>query len=166
MSLFSWDYRRTTPADEWFRMAHAYIDASELTFASMVSGALPATYHHAKAGAFLFDQSLEHFLKAGLVLAGDKVTRTHHLPALFGRFQKLYQGSVFYWTGSIQYATNEIKSQPGSQFLRYPADASGQEWSGNTHFDLDIWHGEIKLFRADYRRLEPEMRSRFPKPAT
>ncbi len=29
MSLHSWDYESRTPADDWFRMASAFVDASE-----------------------------------------------------------------------------------------------------------------------------------------
>jgi len=161
MSLYSWDYKRSTPADEWFRMAHAYIEASDVLFANLGDGGLSATFHHAKAAAFLFEQSLEHFLKGSLLVAGDRITRTHDLGSLYARFRKLFPGKSFSWTGRIDEVAAPIPTQPGSEFLRYPADASGAEWSGNAHFELAIWHPQVRAFREDYLRLEPLIRARF-----
>lgn len=161
MSLYSWDYERTTSADEWFRMAHAYIEASDVLFAEMRDGRITGTFHHAKAAAFLFDQSLEHFLKASLIVAGDQITRTHDLGLLHARFLKLYPGKVFAWTGRIAEAAASVPNQPGSEFLRYPTDASGSEWVGHAHFDLELWHDQVRAFREDYSRLEPVIRTRY-----
>ena len=142
-------------------MAHAYIEASDVLFGEMAAGRVNGTFHHAKAAAFLFDQSLEHFLKASLVVAGDRVTRTHDLGHLYARFKKLFPGKAFFWNGRIDEMTADAPNQPGAEFLRYPTDASGAEWLGHTHFDLDLWHNQVKAFRNDFRRLEPVVRARF-----
>lgn len=160
MSLYSWDYEANHPADEWFRTAHAYADASVTLFEDIAAGRLARTFHHSKVGAAAFEHGLELFLKGALVLAGERPGRTHNLKGTLGRFRNLYPGSQFDFTGRIDEAARDAPGQPPGQFLRYPAGPDGIPWPGNTHFDLDLWIEQTTLFRDDYRRLEPLLRKR------
>jgi len=160
MSLFSWDYHPEHSADDWFRMAHAYADAAVALFEQLSAGKLPPTYHHAKVAAEAFEHGLELFLKAALLLAGDRVARSHRLEGLVGRYRTLYPGKPYAFTGSVDEAARDLETRPSGQFLRYPEDPKGTPWPGNVHFDLAIWTEQVKLFRDDYRRLEPRLRAR------
>jgi HEPN domain-containing protein len=160
--MYSWDYEHTAPADEWFRMAHAFVEASDRLFTDMKDGRIAGTFHHGKAAAFLFDQSLEHFLKASLIVAGDGITRSHDLGSLYSRFRKRFPGKAFAWTGRIAEMAKSFPTQPANEFLRYPTDSSGVEWKGNTHCDLDVWCVQVKAFGEDFSRLEPRIRARYP----
>jgi HEPN domain-containing protein len=158
MSLYSWDYEADHPADEWLWMAHAYADVSVALFEGMEAGSLPMQFHHAKVAAAAFDQGLELFLKGALVLAGDDPPVSHRLAAVLDRFRKAFPGVEFGFTGKIDEAVRTLPTQPVGQFLRYPVNTKGEPWPGHSHFDLGIWLGEARAFRADYRRLEPLLR--------
>jgi hypothetical protein len=159
VSLFSWDYESDHPADEWFRLAHAYADASVALFESIEASQLPQTFHHAKVAAAMFDQGLELFLKAALVLAGEQPVATHKMAALLGRVRSRYPSEACSFTGNVDEAVQALPTQPVGQFLRYPVDRNGAPWPGHSHFDLAIWLPEARLLRDDYRRLEPLLRA-------
>jgi hypothetical protein len=53
--------------------------------------------------------------------------------------------------------------RPYPQFSRYPVDSTGEPWTGGSvHFDLGIWLEELSQFKADYNRLWPLLKSRYP----
>jgi hypothetical protein len=155
VSLYSWDYEPKHAADEWFWMAHAYADASVALFEGMVASRLTPTFHHAKVAAAAFDHGLELFLKACLVRAGERPARTHSMATILQRFRARYPGDTYAFSGRIDEAVRDLAIQPAGQFLRYPVDRKGVPWPGHSHFDLELWLGQVRAFRDDYRRLEP-----------
>jgi len=105
--------------------------------------------------AAAFDHGLELFLKASLVQAGERPAPTHSMAALLARFRSLYPGNAYSFSGKVDEAVRDIPAQPVGQFLRYPVDRQGAPWPGHSHFDLDVWLGQARQLRDDYRRLEP-----------
>lgn len=154
MLVNSWDCKGNVPADEWFNMAHAYIEASELLFREMKTGRFSKTFCHGKTAIFLFEQSLEHFLKAGIICAGKQPRRTHNLTTLWESFQKLYPRKDYEWSGRIDEAIQTIPEQPPLEFSRYPNNRSGKDWLGNWSLDPDLWHEQVTAFRSDYNKLQ------------
>jgi hypothetical protein len=160
VSLYSWEYSDETGADELFRHARASVACSVALFAQLAAGALPQTFHHAKAAAFLFELSLEQFLKASLALAGNRPPASHDLQPLYNRYRKLYPGKRFAFDGRVDDAVRKEPARPADQFLRYPTDRAGQTWEGNQHFSLEFWRVQVSTFERDYARLEPLLRAR------
>lgn len=158
--LFSWDYSPDCTVDEYFKLAHAFAESSVLLFEGMSAGRAPATFHHAKAAATLFEHGLELFLKAALGLVGHPIPRTHKMEQMLGTYRKRYPDKAYAFTGTIDDAVRDSAARPAGQFLRYPEDRNGVPWPGHVHFDLGIWLGETRRFRDDYRRLEPLLRER------
>ena len=66
---------RSPTADEWFRMAHAYADASVTLLESMATSQFPQMYHHAEVAATALVHGFELFLKGALVQAGETASR-------------------------------------------------------------------------------------------
>jgi HEPN domain-containing protein len=160
MLLFPWVYATKHSADEWFRMAHAYGDAAVALFEDISAARIPQTYHHAMVAAAAFEHALELFLKSALVLAGKRPKNTHNLETMLARYRTAYPGQAYAFEGRIDDAARRQEARPFAQFLRYPESGDGAPWPGSVHFDLDVWMEQARLFRDDYRRLEPLLREK------
>src|SRR4051812_7912236 len=79
----------------FFRLASAYADSSHHVFQSIVDGSLAQTFSHAQSGHFLFDHSIELFLKGSILKAGKQIDNTHHLDQLYNFYRKLYPKKTF-----------------------------------------------------------------------
>jgi hypothetical protein len=162
MSLFSWDYQDLPEADQWFLMARAYLDCSVKLFCQIRDGSLKQSYYHAGVGAFLFEHSVELFLKAAIVQAGKKVQAHHEIGMHYNQFKNLYPGNKYEFEGRINDVARSDSKRPHSEFHRYPTDNSGMLWQVNSHFDLEIWSEQLSLFAKDFDRLEPLIKERYP----
>jgi len=162
MQLFSWDYDDTSHPGRWFRLANAYLDSSVHVFKSITENLLNRDYYHAAVGGFLFDHSLELFLKAAILQARGTPQGHHELNVHYRQFQNLYPGRQFEFKGAILDATKSDPARPNSEFHRYPGSTPGTSWNANTHFDTEIWIRELELFRKDYARIEPLCKKRHP----
>jgi len=161
-SLYSRDYDDLDPASHWFALAKAYLDNSLYLFSGMREGSLNRSIYHAKAAAFLFEQSIELFLKAGIVQAGKEIPIHHDLEKLYQQFSNLYPGKRYEFRGSLQEAIHSDPNHPYPEFTRYPANRHGRLFNTPTHFSPDIWHEELCLFSQDYDRIEPLLKERYP----
>ena len=162
MSRYSWDYEGLGEAVHWFLMAKAYLDCSIHLFSEMMDKKLKSSFHHAKVATMLFEHSIELFLKAGIVQAGQEVGKSHNLQELYNQFRKLYPGKKHQFEGDIVSAVRQISITPYNVYTRYPTDNFGQLWPGNTHIDLVIWYKQLCLFVKDFERLEPLLKERYP----
>ena len=161
-SLFSWDYEEFSQSEIWFLMAKAYLDCSVNVFSEINNGTLTKSYYHAGVGAFLFEHSIELFLKASIVQAGKEVQGHHEIELHYKQFKNLYPGKKYEFNGRIEDIATIDENRPQSEFHRYPTDNSGMLWQVNTHFDLDIWLEQLKTFERDFDRLEPAIKDRYP----
>ena len=161
MPRYSWDYEDLTEAEHWFRMAHANLGASRHLLSEMIEERFEGKFHQAKVAVALFDHSVELFLKAAILQAAQTAGKTHGLQELYNRFRKLYPGKKFEFEGDINSAVRETPITPHNQYARYPTDVSGQPWLGHTHIDIVIWYREVCRFTADFRRLEPLLKTRY-----
>ncbi len=165
MSLFSADYKRLSAAEQWFTLATAYIDSSIKLFEAMREGSVHLDFPHAQVSAYLFIQSLELFLKAGIGISGNKVPGIHNNKQLYNQFKNLYPGKKYDFIGDIAGATIERPDCPESEFLRYPVDKSGAPWIPELDFvNFSTWCEQTRLFREDYHRLFPLLKARWTKP--
>jgi len=162
-NVFSWDLEDLSPSERFFHLAQAYIDSSRHLFRSLIDHSLvPATHSHAQAAAFLFQHSIELFLKGAIIQAGKKPANTHHLEQLHNEFKKLYQGRQFEFEGKIQEAVKTDPQLPIGEYCRYPSNNSGYLWPGNHHFNLEIWLEQVEFFKKDYERLIPLVKNHYP----
>ena len=161
-SLYLWDYENLAGADHWFRMARAYVDCSLHLFAGMEDGLLKRDIFHARAAAYLLEHSIELFLKAGILQAGEDVDPHHKLRRHYDRFRTLYPGETYSFQGRIEELVRETPRHPYLEFTRYPADRSGQLFGDPVHFSLPIWREQVQQFRDDFERLEPLLKQLYP----
>jgi hypothetical protein len=161
--VFSWDLEDLSPSERFFHLAQAYVDSSRHLFKSLIDHSLvPATYSHAQAAAFLFEHSIELFLKGAIIQAGKGPAKTHYLEQLHNEFKNLYQGKQFEFEGKIQEAVKTDPQRPIGEYCRYPLNNSGELWPGNRHFTLEIWLEQVELFQKDFERLIPLVMDRYP----
>jgi len=125
MNVFSWDLKKLSRAERFFHLAQGYLGCSRHLFESMLDKSLDTTFSHAQAAAFLFDHSLEIFLKGGIIQAGRTPTNSHYLGQHYNEFKKLYPGKEFDFEGSVNDVVRMDPSRPHSEYLRYPIDISG-----------------------------------------
>lgn len=147
--------------ERWFRLANAYLDSSLHVFRSIVSGGLARDYYHAAVGGFLFEHSLELFLKAAILQAGSTVQGDHDLQRHYQQFQNLYPGKRFAFEGAIQDAAETDAARPKRKFHRYPGPKPNEAWGVSTHFTTEIWIAELERFQKDYARLQPLCKERY-----
>ena len=159
----SWDYEHLAEPDHWFLIARAYLDCSHHLLAEMVRERLEDSFHHAKVAIASFEHAIELFLKGAIAQAGEPVPTHHRAPDLLMAYRRLYPGATFTFTGKIDEATSETAGTLRAQYARYPRDKHGQPWSGHTHIDLSIWYQELSPFKADFERLVPLLKSRYPR---
>ncbi|MDE2179750.1 MAG: hypothetical protein KGJ40_02735 [candidate division NC10 bacterium] len=159
---FSWDYQHLPEPPHWFLMARAYLDCSHHLFAEMIQGRLSSSFHHAKVAVGTFEHALELFLKGAIAQAHRPVQAHHRATDLLREYRRFYPGKEFEFTDKIDEAVSEQSSAPRNQYARYPVDPKGHPWEGNTHIDLSIWYQELRLFKADFERLEPLIKARYP----
>ncbi len=161
MDVFSWDLEDLSRPEKFFHLAQAYIDSSLYLFKGLAEKQLPVSYSHTQAAAFLFNHSLELFLKGAISQAGKDPKTTHNLESLHAEFKKLYPDKSFEFSGKIKEVVPNDPRRPHSEFDRYPIDNAGKPWPCNTHFTIEIWAEQIALFRDDYKRLVPLIKDRY-----
>jgi HEPN domain-containing protein len=162
--LYSWDLEDLTLAERFFDLAKAYLACSSHLFKSFLNEALtPINYSHSQVAAFLFEHSIELFLKGAIIQAGKKLTNTHYSEQLYNEFKNLYPGKKFTFKGKIEEATKDNPYRPNSEYARYPIDSSKNLWPGNSHIVLEIWLEQVELFERDFEELIPLIKERYPK---
>jgi HEPN domain-containing protein len=159
--VFSWDLKGLSPADRFFHLARAYLDCSGHLFRSLNDKSLKRTFSHAQSAAFLFEHSVELFLKGAIIQALKRVANTHDLEHLYNEFRNLYPGKKFNFTARIDEVVTKDQARPYAEYSRYPIDTSGKLWPGNSHFDFDIWLKQLELFKKEYERLIPLVKERY-----
>lgn len=159
---FSWDYEHLPEAAHWFLMARAYLDSSHHLLAEMIQGRLNSSFHHAKVAVGIFEHAIELFLKGAIVQARRRVQPHHYALDFLREYRRLYPGKEFEFIGKIDEAVSEKPSVPRNQYARYPGDSKGRPWEGYTHIDLSTWYQELRPFKADFERLEPLIKAKYP----
>ena len=161
MPVFSWDYEDLGEADQWFLLARAYFDSSYYLLAEMIKEKYDRNYHRALVAVFLFNHSIELFLKAGIVRAGKKIPPSHKLEQLYNQYKILYPGKKYEFEAEMLGVVSPHKNTPNNEFARYPMNHAGQPWPGYSHVDIAIWYDRLSVFRKDFDRLEPLMKERY-----
>lgn len=160
--VFSWNLRKLRRTERFFDLAQGYLDCSKHLFRSLEDEQLKKTFSHAQAAAFLFEHSLELFLKGAIIQARQSVTNTHILQQLYNEFRNLYPGKNFRFEGSIEEIVGRDASRPYPEYSRYPIDTSGNLWPENSHFEFEVWLEQLELFQKDYSNLIPLIKERYP----
>ena len=143
-------------------MAKAYLDCGVNVFSDISNDSLTKSYYHASVGAFLFEHSIELFLKAAIVQAGKQVQSHHEIERHYKHYKNLYPGKKYDFNGRIEDIATKDEERPKSEFHRYPTDNSGMLWQVNTHFNIDIWADQLTAFVEDFDRLESAIKDKYP----
>jgi len=163
LTRYSWEYEHFPEPDQWFLLARAYIDCSHHLLEEMIQERLNSSFHHAKVVVATFEQAIELFLKGALNQARRAVPNHHRLKDLLKEYQFLYPEKKYQFFGKIDEVVSENASTPHNQYARYPRDRKGRPWQGATNIDLSIWYRELRPFKADFDRLEPLIKARYPR---
>jgi hypothetical protein len=165
--VFSWELEPLSPSEHFLHLSGGYLESSIHLFEALADGSLSGTFSHARAAAFLFEHSVELFLKGAILRARGRVTSTHRLDDLHNEFRNLYPGKKFHFAGSIEDIVTPNSDRPYPQFSRYPVDSTGEPWRRcSVHLDLGTWLEELSQFKEDYNRLWPLLKSRYPSDAS
>lgn len=159
----SWDINEKPLSERYFILAQSYIECSFFIFESILSESLDNTYSNGQSGALLFGHSLELFLKGSIIHAKGRVDNTHSLEKLYNEFKKTFPGKIFEFDGEIDNFIKQDKSQPYNEFFRYPIDKDSNVWIGNFFYDFNVWTNQVNIFKNDYERLLPMIKSRYKK---
>lgn len=159
---YSWDYEHLPEPDHWFLMARAYLDCSYHLLEEMMRMRLDGSFHHSKVAVATFEHAIELFLKGAIAQAGESVPTHHRSTALLDIYRRLYPDLDFAFAGKIDDAASESSETPRAQYARYPQDKHGRPWSGHTHINLSIWRHELLPFKADFARLVPLFKAKYP----
>ena len=161
--IFSWDLEPLSRSERFLHLSEAYLESSLHLFEALENGSLRRTFSHALVADFLFEHSVELFLKGAVFRARGQITPTHKLDDLYNEFRNLYPGKKFHFLAKIQDIVTPDPDRPYSQFARYPVDSEGKPWGGgNVHFHLGLWLEQLRQFREDYERLRPLLESKYP----
>lgn len=152
--ITSWQLDNLSLPGRFFHLAQAYLECSHYLFESLIDKSMRATFSHVQVAGFLFEHSLELFLKGAITQAGSKRTNTHDLNQLYNEFKNLYPSKKFQFKGKIEEICEKDKQRPYSEFQKYPVDKSGNLWVPS-FYDLHLWKSQLAFFKGDYERLIP-----------
>jgi len=162
--VFSLDHHGLTRAERWFAGAVAYVQTAAFLFESMDMDTLTRDYFNARTAAYNFSQGVELFLKGAIASAGTHVDRTHGLEQLYRTYRNRFAAKVFAFTPEMEGFVTEDPSKPNVQFLRYPENDVGEEWDGNTHFDVTLWRYETERFAEQLSSLIDNVKQKTASP--
>lgn len=149
----SWELDGLSKADRFFNLALAYLECSHFLFKSIIDRSIKTTFSHAQSAGFLFEHSLELFLKGVITEAGRKPKNTHDLSKLYQEFKKLFPGDKSSFKGKIEEVCTKDAQRPYSEYNRYPIDRSGKLWSKPSFYDPNLWASQLNLFIEDYKSI-------------
>lgn len=151
--VLEWDSKCSKP-DHYFLMAKAFLDCSRHLFKEMKESKFDASYHRAKAAAFLLIHALELFFKGSIIQATAPLQTHHKLNDLYNQFKNLYPSKDFSFSSQVYDIIKQDHNLPASEYTRYPANKKEKLWLKSDYFDISLWSKQADLLADDFQRLE------------
>lgn len=147
------DIESNSPAEHFVNHALAYLESAVFLLENIEKKTFSDSFYHAQVTAFLFQHSLELFLKGALLFQSTKYEKNHKLKNLYDSYKAIYSDERFAFNSQIDLAVKEDPDRPYSIYARYPYDKNDNFlWKG---FSLNVQR-RLKFFNdmiCDFKRI-------------
>ncbi len=167
--LTSDQLRALQPAEQFTKLAEAFLDSAQHLCNDLVTRPEGATYERGSVVLYLAAHAVELFLKGAISRKAPKECFAHDLEHIHKRYRALYPAKRFAMTempfrsefpqGMSAAEIAKLKQgQPDpSELFRYPLNKSSEPWHGVHGFEAGSFSTVLATLRADFTRILAEL---------
>ncbi len=149
------DLNETTTAGDFLNLAKAYIHSALHLLMAMKVNNFPDNFYTVQVSSFLFQHSVELFLKGAIFLASGALSTHHNLDQLYTQFKNYFPTDSFPFMGPISTVVKKDTNRPYSFYARYLVDKAQKRLWQNMSVHLEKRITVLQTFESDYCRLIP-----------
>lgn len=141
-TIYSYEFKELQVVDQYFYLAHAYLDGSRVLCASILKDDSTATYPDTRVILHLCRQAIELFLKGAICSITGENKEGHNLDVLFAEYERALPDAQFHF--DVPFGLETLGTRDSSteaeewvkrysstldQRHRYPTDKNGNPFT-------------------------------------
>jgi len=145
------DIDENSQAEHFVNHALAYLESAIFLLDNIEQKKFSESFYHAQVTAFLFQHSLELFLKGALLFHSPNYAKNHEPNGLYEDYKKIYCDKQYDFNSQIELAVKNDPHRPYSIYARYPFDKKDnylwENFSLNVQRRLEFLNGVLSDFK-------------------
>ena len=171
-TIYSYEFKELEVVDQYFSLAHAYLNGSKVLCASILRDDSEATFPDTRVVLHLCRQAIELFLKGAICNITGENKEGHNLDILIAEYEQVLPDAQFHFdvpfgieTSGTQNSNIEaeewVKRYPWTldQRHRYPTDKNGNSFTGWESFIPLMYMSTLEGLSAAFLLVESHLES-------
>jgi len=169
-TIYSHEFKELEVVDQYFSLAHAYLNGSKVLCATILSDDSKATFPDTRVVLHLCRQAIELFLKGAICNITGENKEGHNLDILIAEYERVLPDTQFHFdvpfgivTPGTQNSNIEaeewVKRYPWTldQRHRYPSDKNGNSFTGWESFIPLMYMSTLEGLSAAFLLVESHL---------